>query len=242
MARRSIHRKNDYDLEWPKLLRGELIRRYNRFMADVRLRNGHVVTAHCPNTGRMLACSQAGRPVYLSRHHRQERKLKYTWELIQMPTSLVGVNTNVPNRLVETAIASGRVPQLSGYDTIRREVPYGRNSRIDLLLQNGGLCYVEVKNCTLVEEGTALFPDAVTERGRKHLEDLQREVHRGNRAVMFYLIQRMDAERFRPADTIDKAYGKALRRSMARGVEALAYDVVMDTGGIRLNRQIPIDL
>ena len=120
-------------LNWPSLVQGTLIRRYKRFLIDVKLRNGHTVTAHCPNSGSMLACSDPGRTVYLSRHNNPRRQLRYTWEMIEMPTSLVGVNTMVPNRLVRTAIKAGRVKYLSGYDTIRSEVSYGGNSRIDLL-------------------------------------------------------------------------------------------------------------
>ena len=230
-------------LTWPKLVQGTLIRRYKRFMADVKLRNGHVVTAHCPNPGSMMACSEPGRPVYLSRHNRPERRLKYTWEMIRMPDSLVGVNTMVPNRLVRESILSGTVGELSGYDTIRSEVRYGRNSRIDLFLENADqCCFVEIKNCTLVTDGVAFFPDAVTARGLKHLVALQEQVRLGNRAVMFYLVQRMDAARFRPADHIDPAYGEELRKAIQTGVEILVYDVVLDMEGIRLNQGLPWEI
>ena len=124
-------------LAWPELIKGTLVKRYKRFLADVRLRNGHTVTAHCPNSGSMGECSEPGRPVYLSRHDGSKRRTRYTWELIDMPTSLVGVNTLVPNRLVRTSVAADRVPELVGYDRIRSEVKYGRNSRIDLLLEKG---------------------------------------------------------------------------------------------------------
>lgn len=231
---------NEYDIKWPDLIRGTLIKRYQRFKADVKLRNGHIVTAHCANTGSMTACAEPGRTVYISRHHRKERKLKYTWEMIDMPTSLVGVNTSVPNRLVETAVTAQKVSALSGYDTVRPEVKYGHNSRIDLLLERDKhRCFVEIKNCTLVENGVASFPDAVTSRGLKHLKDLQREVRRGHRAVMFYLIQRMDADLFRPADHIDKVYGQELRKALRKGVEILVFDVYLDPEGIRLNRELP---
>ncbi len=122
-------------LKWPRLIRGTLIRRYKRFLADVKLRNGHVVTAHCPNSGSMLSCSEPGRTVYLSRHNNPKRKLRYTWEMIEMPTSLVGTNTLVPNRLAKAAIMAGKSPDLSGFDKVRSEVNYGKNSRIDLLLK-----------------------------------------------------------------------------------------------------------
>ena len=236
-----MSRKKSGFLAWPPLLKGTLLRRYKRFIADVRLRNGHVVLAHCPNTGSMEACSEPGRPIYLSRHHdNPKRWLKYTWEIIDMPTSLVGVNTSVPNKLVRMAIQAGMVPGLTGYDTIRPEVKYGTNSRIDILLTaNETRCFVEVKNCTLVSDGTACFPDAVTARGLKHLVELQEQVRRGHRAVMFYLVQRMDARVFRPADHIDPGYGRELRKALKNGVEIFVYDVKLDLTGIILHQPIP---
>jgi sugar fermentation stimulation protein A len=230
-------------LAWPELMEGTLIRRYQRFLADVRLRNAHVVTAHCPNSGSMKTCAEPGRPVYLSRHDNPKRRLVYTWELIDMGSSLVGVNTLVPNRLVKAAVAAGVIDALAGYDALRSEVKYGESSRIDLLLERAGQkCFVEVKNCTLVVDGSASFPDAVTSRGLKHLVELQAQVQKGHRAVMFFLVQRMDAHVFRPADAIDPAYGKELRRAVQNGVEALAYDVSLDLTGIGLNRCLPIVL
>jgi sugar fermentation stimulation protein A len=228
-------------LAWPALVKGTLLRRYKRFIADVRLQNGHVAAAHCPNSGSMETCSEPGRPVYLSRHHdNPKRRLKYTWEIIDMPSCLVGVNTLVPNRLVKMAAGEGVIPELTGYETIRSEVKYGAHSRIDLLLErNGTQCFVEIKNCTLVTAGTAYFPDAVTARGLKHLVELQEQVRRGNRAVMFYLVQRMDAKTFRPADHIDPDYGRELRKAVKKGVEILVYDVTIDLNGISLNRRLP---
>ncbi|MEW6078354.1 MAG: DNA/RNA nuclease SfsA [Thermodesulfobacteriota bacterium] len=227
-------------LSWAKLTAGTLIKRYKRFLADVRLKNNRVVTAHCPNSGAMLTCSEPGRPVYLSRHDDPGRKLKFTWEMIDMPDSLVGVNTQVPNRLVKRAVEAGVVGPLAGYDTVTPEVRVGERSRLDLLLTatNRPPCYVEVKNCTLVIEGTACFPDAVTDRGRKHLDELMALVAAQNRCVMFFLIQRMDAVSFRPADHIDPAYGKALRKAVQKGVEVMAWDVAMDLKGIALNRPL----
>ena len=230
-------------LKWPKLIEGTLIKRYKRFMADVKLKNNHVVTAHCPNSGSMKECCEPGRKVYLSRHNKPSRRLKYTWEMIQMEASLVGVNTMVPNRLTEAAVLAGDIPELNGYETVRKEVKYGENSRIDLLLENhNDRCFVEIKNCTLVTEGLACFPDAVTSRGLKHLIELQQKVKEGDRSVMFYLIQRMDADRFEPADHIDPAYGEELRKAVSNGVEVLVYDVKMNLEGIRLNGPVPFQL
>jgi sugar fermentation stimulation protein A len=236
-------KQNEHTIKWPKLIQGTLIQRYQRFKADVKQRNGHVVTAHCPNSGSMLGCSEPGRPVYLSRHNSPKRQLKYTWEMIEMPTSLVGVNTWVPNLLVKESIIQKKIRALRGYERIRAEVRYGQNSRIDLLLEKGeNRCFVEVKNCTLVEDGLAYFPDAVTSRGLKHLLELQKELRKGSRCVMFYLVQRMDAKRFRPADHIDPTYGEELRRAFRNGVEILVYDVLLDLEGISIKRQLLYDL
>jgi len=231
-------------LPWPPLVKGTLLRRYQRFLADVKLENGDTVTAHCPNTGSMQDCCAPGRPVYLSVHDNPKRKLKYTWELIQMPDSLVGVNTLMPNRLVKHAIQTGQVAELNGYAAVRSEVKISDHTRVDLMLEDErqGTCHVEIKNCTMVRDGVARFPDAVTARGLKHLRELGAQVAAGHRSVMFYFIQRMDAEIFAPADDIDPAYGKALRRALDNGVEILAYDVHIDLEAIRLNRPLPCRL
>jgi sugar fermentation stimulation protein A len=231
-------------IAWPELIPGRLIRRYQRFLAEIRLESGETVTAHCPNSGSMKSCCQPGRPVYLSVDDNPKRKLRYTWELIHMPGSLVGVNTQVPNRLAAHAIAAGDVAELSGYEAVRREVKVGSHSRIDILLEAPGRrpCYVEIKNCTLVSDGLAAFPDAVTVRGRKHLMELQKLVASGFRCAMFFLVQRMDAQSFAPADHIDPEYGKTLRQASLNGVEILVYDVCIDLKGIRLNDRMPYDL
>ena len=163
--------------------------------------------------------------------------------MIEMPTSLVGVNTWVPNLLVKESIIRKKIRALRGYEGIRTEVSYGQNSRIDILLQKGeSRCFVEVKNCTLVEDDVAYFPDAVSARGLKHLGELQKEFRNGSRCVMFYLVQRMDAKRFRPADHIDPAYGEELRRAFRNGVEILVYDVFLNLEGISINRRLPFEL
>lgn len=231
-------------IRWPVLIEGTLIKRYKRFLADASLPNGKTVTAHCPNSGSMKECSEPGRPVWLSESDNPKRKLRYTWEMIHMPGSLVGVNTLVPNRLVHRSVEAGVVKELRGYKDIRREAPVGKHTRLDLLLSKGRKkpCYVEVKNCTLVKNGMARFPDAVTSRGLKHLNELVSLVESGNRCVMFFLIQRMDAKVFGPADDIDPAYGRGLRMAARKGVEILAYDVAMNIKGIALNNAIPYEL
>jgi len=234
-----------YGIKWPDLISGTLIKRYKRFLADIKLQNGKTVTAHCPNSGTMKKCSEPGRTVFISHNNNPKRKLQYTWEMIDMPTSLVGVNTMIPNRLVKTSIENKLVSKLNNYDTIKPEITVSDKSRLDLFLTNKSgkeKCYVEVKNCTLVENGIASFPDAVTKRGLKHLVELQKLVAQGNRCVMFYLIQRMDAKIFKPADAIDPDYGKELRKAIKNGVEILVYDVRIDLKKILLNKKIPYKL
>ena len=231
-------------LKWPALIRGSLRQRYKRFLADVTLPDGRQITAHCPNSGSMQGCCTPGRSVYLSHHPNPRRKLKYTWELIRMPDSLVGINTLIPNRLIEQSLRSGAIPELGGYATVNREVKISSRSRIDFVLEREteGRCIVEVKNCTLVEDGVAYFPDAVTQRGLKHLHELEALAASGNRSVMLYLIQRMDADLFRPAAHIDPAYTKALVKAHVAGVEILVYDVHITLKQIRLNRKLPFEL
>jgi sugar fermentation stimulation protein A len=240
----SLSAKASRGLTWPELIPGTLLKRYKRFLADVKLETGEIVTAHCPNTGSMKGCCEPGRQVYLSTHNNPKRKYKYTWELIAMPTSLVGVNTLVPNRLVYQSIVQKQIPELSDYDRIQREVKISEHSRIDLMLtgRSGEHCYVEIKNCTLVTEGIAQFPDAITSRGLKHIADLEKLAGDGHRCMMFYFIQRMDARAFQPADHIDPQYGRGLRRAVKNGVEVLAYDVRIDIQGIELNQNIPYAL
>jgi sugar fermentation stimulation protein A len=239
IASTSIENRNG--IKWPPLLPGILINRYKRFLADVCLESGEIVTVHCPNSGAMTGCSQPGQKVFISFHDDPRRKLKYTWQLIEMPTSLIGVNTMIPNRLVAQSIRQGLIYELLGYHTILSEVKVGTNSRIDLLLQTieNRHCYVEIKNCTLVENEKAFFPDAVTSRGKKHLVELQGLVQQGYRCVMFYLIQRMDAQMFSPADKIDPDYGRELRKALSNGVEILVYDVRIDYEQIKIHRRVP---
>ena len=207
-----------------RLIRGTLILRYKRFLADVRLKNGATVTAHCTNTGSMLGCKEPGSAVYISRSDNEKRKLAYTWEMIQVQRIWVGINTMHPNRLVAEGVETGVIHELKGYETIRREVVTRPGTRLDLRLEGtSGHCYVEVKNVTLAIGGAAAFPDAVTERGTKHLKELIRLRRQGHRAALVFVVQRGDCNYFRPADEIDKEYGRWLRRAIKVGVEALPY-------------------
>lgn len=228
----------------PDLIRGTLIKRYKRFLADVELDNGEVVTAHCPNSGSMKGCCEPGRPVYLSESTNPRRKLNYTWELMELPSTLIGINTQVPNRLVCNSIQAGLVPELAGYDRVVPEIKTSDGTRLDILLESdsGSRCYVEVKNCTLVEDGIARFPDAVTTRGQKHLKELERLVSQGHRGVIFYLIQRMDARHFIPAADIDPEYARNLETATRNGVEVIVRDAILDTTMIRLGTPLPWSL
>lgn len=225
----------------PKLIEGRLIRRYKRFLADVELSDGSIVMVHCPNSGSMKGCAVPGSRVWLSTSDNPKRKLPLTWELAEVNGCMIGLNTGLPNRLTREAIEKGTVVELHGYDTIRPEVPYGDHSRIDLLLESPGCrCYVEVKNVTLVEDGRALFPDAVTTRGQKHLNELMRVVREGDRGVIFFTVQRGDGHAVSPADAIDPEYGRLLRLAIQNGVEALAYRAEVTTDEIRLTEKLPV--
>ncbi|MDA0230249.1 MAG: DNA/RNA nuclease SfsA [Proteobacteria bacterium] len=230
------------------LLRGTLIKRYKRFLSDHRLEDGSTVTAHCANPGAMLGLTAPGAETWLSPARNPERKLRHTWELIRVAPGrrgLVGINTSLPNSIVAEAIAAGRVSELDGYDGIRREVKYGKNSRIDLLLERDGAppCYVEVKNVHLRRRAKlAEFPDSVTARGTKHLRELAAVVEAGGRAVMFYLVQRADCESFALAGDIDPEYAAAFEAASKSGVEALCFDCELDGREIRTARQLPLIL
>jgi len=226
------------------VLEGRFLRRYKRFFADVELADGSVVTAHCPNTGSLLGCLVDGAPVRLVDSQNAKRKLRYTWQAIEVEGTWVNVDTGIPNAVVHEAVVAGRLPALRGYDAARREVKYGTNSRIDLLLEreSGERCYVEVKNTTLARGRTALFPDAVTERGRKHLDELAGVDRQGHRAVQFFFVSRADVGRFRPAEDIDPAYAEALARAVDAGVEVLAYAARVEPTQVELGRKLRLAL
>lgn len=225
------------------LIEATLIKRYKRFLADVRLAGGQEMTVHVANPGSMMGgLADEGLRVWLTDSNNPKRKLRYSWEVVETTGGArVGVNTALPNKVVEEAIAAGQVPGLTGYETIRREVKYGENSRIDLLLEGAGKspCYVEVKSVTLSRTpGLAEFPDAKTSRGAKHLVELAGEVKRGNRAVMLYLVNRTDCDEVAIASDIDPAYNKGLETARAQGVETLAMGAKIDEAGITINREI----
>ncbi len=213
----------------PPLIQCTLVQRYKRFLADVELQDGTIITVHCPNPGSMAGLTTPGIRAWISDSQNPKRKLRHTLELVEIEgfdgPVMVGTNTNLPNKLAEEAISSGKIEPLNGYSDRHREVKYGKNSRIDILLEKQGRrkCYVEVKNVHFVRQPELHeFPDCVTARGAKHLEELGDMVEQGHRAVMLYVIQRMDGSKFKLASDIDTAYAKAYTRAMERGVEAIA--------------------
>lgn len=233
------------DLPRP-LHEGRLIRRYKRFLADIDL-GGETVTAHCPNPGAMTGLNAPGLRAWLSRSDDPKRKLPYTLELLEADGGLVGINTGRPNAIVAEAVAAGTIPELAGYPVLRREVRYGTNSRVDLLLDcpTRGPCHVEVKNVHLrrpdgPNPGAAEFPDSVTVRGAKHLEELATVAAAGGRAVMMFCVQRMDCDRVVAAADIDRRYAEGLARAVAAGVEAIAWDCAITPDRITLRRPLPV--
>ena len=240
-------------MEFPDpLIPGRLLRRYKRFLADVVIAGPdggpREVTAHCANPGAMLGLATPDSDVWLSLAHNPKRKLKFTWELIRVHTHLVGINTSLPNTLASEAIAAGNIPELTGYESARREVRYGENSRIDILLESPDKppCYVEIKNVhlkrdTTLDRGLAEFPDSVTTRGAKHLRELGRVVSDGGRAVMLYVVQRADCDRFSLAGDIDPAYATEFAEARRLGVEAICYACDVSEKSITIAQALPID-
>lgn len=217
---------------------GILIKRYKRFLADIKLNNGYVITAHCANSGSMKTCCEPGWQVMISDSQNPKRQLRYTWEMIHNRHCWIGINTQVPNKLAKEAIEENRIPELNGYSAIRTEQNYA-NSRIDLLLEKENeKCFVEVKNVTLVENDIYLFPDAVTERGLKHLNDLLEMKRSGHRAVMFYIIQRSDGRIFKPCREIDPKYAIKLKEAEKQGIEILPYVADVSPEEIKISHKV----
>ena len=230
-------------LDQTTMVPATLVKRYKRFLSDHRLESGEVITASCPNTGTMLGLTTPGSATWLVHAPSPTRKYDYRWELIEDEGTWVGINTGRPNALVEEAIRAGVITELAGYADLRREVKYGTNSRIDLLLEDPGRpqAFVEVKNCHLRREaGLAEFPDSITTRGAKHLDELAAQVALGHRAVMVFCVQRADCDHLEVAADIDPGYAVAFQRARAAGVEALAYVCHVSAETIALTHSIPI--
>tara|TARA_Y100001934_G_scaffold57566_2_gene71389 strand:- start:47660 stop:48379 length:720 start_codon:yes stop_codon:yes gene_type:complete len=230
------------------LLKGKLIRRYKRFLSDIDL-NGETVVAHCANPGAMTGLNSPGSEVWLSANRNPKAKLNWRWELIRIGDNLVGINTAHPNGILTEAIKAGQIESLNGYDNLRREVKYGQNSRIDILLEHNDRppCYVEIKNVHLKRDlpgrqNAAEFPDSVTKRGTKHLVEMSNMVREGARAVMVYLVQRSDCDHFRVAEDVDPKYAETLVEARASGVETICYDCDISVCGISVARRLPLQL
>lgn len=230
----------------PPVVTGALVRRYKRFLAEVRCADGRTIVAHCPNSGSMLSVDCPGAPVWLSTSANAKRAYPHTWEIIEIGGTLVGINTSHPNAVVAQGLARGAIAELTGYARLRREVRYGARSRIDVLLEDDHRpsCLIEIKNVTmrrcLVDDAPCEFPDAVTARGTRHLNDLINAVESGLRAVLFFLVQRRDAGRVTIADDIDPLYGRTLRSAISRGVEVLAYRCDVSPSGLRLAERMEV--
>ena len=207
------------------LLSGKLIKRYKRFLADIQLDDGRLITAHCPNSGRMTQCQGEGWPVLVTSHNNPKRKLQFTWEMVHNGKSWICINTQRANEIAHEALLNKQIPELAEYENIEKEKKYGKNSKIDFLLSSQNeLCYVEVKSVTLTNsKGQFCFPDAPTERGRKHLDELVQMKEEGHRAVMLYIVNREDGKGFTIANFIDPDYGKKLNWAAQNGVEVLVY-------------------
>lgn len=228
-----------------KLTQGKILKRYKRFLADIELPDGEVITAHTANTGSMKTCWEPGWTVACSFHDNPKRKLKYSLEMINNGKTWIGINTSLPNKMAKTSIESGEIPELDGYEKVRPEVKVGK-SRIDLKLEGHASepdCFVEIKNVTLWSEGNrALFPDAVSERGQKHLKELMEIKESGLRACMLYIVQRNDVDSFSPADEIDPKYGELLREAKSKGVEILCYQYKVTPEQIVLDKKLEVIL
>ena len=223
-------------------MHGTLINRYKRFLANIELDDGTVVVAHCTNSGSMTSCLENGAEVYLTPVSDPKRKTRFTWEMIKINGNWVGINTGNPNRLAFEAISAGTIPGLEGYKNVKREVKYG-DSRFDVFAENESeKCFIEVKNVTLKEGKYALFPDAVTTRGQKHLKTLMEVKAAGIRAVMLYIVQRTDVEIFAPAKEIDPDYAKALKSAVNKGVEVIVMQAKVTPETIVFVKSIPVEI
>ena len=233
-----------------KLQEGVLLKRYKRFLADITNQEGEFITIHCPNTGSMINCQEPGSRIWYSDSENSKRKYACTWELVEVESKhIVGINTGLANKLVREAIASNRIEELTAYGSLRTEVAYGeQKSRIDLLLEGtakdpDALCYVEVKNVSLgLGDGLGSFPDAVTTRGQKHLQELLHMHSLGHRAVLLFCVQHSGIQRITAADNIDPEYGRLLREVVSKGVEVIAYraDFDVQNSRVTLRDKVPV--
>lgn len=226
----------------PPLIRGRLKKRYKRFLADIQLETGEVVTAHCPNSGSMKDIKEEGLSVWVQHNPDSKNKLKYRWELVEADNTLIVANTMMANKVVEQALESRLIKEVGTYTSFRREVKYGTNSRIDFCLDYGGerKGYVEVKSVHMKRGELAVFPDSVTTRGTKHLEELIEVVEQGYEAFVCFLVQRSDCLNFQPATSIDPSFSSTLKKAIERGVHVFSYCTQVTPEGIEFSQKIPI--
>lgn len=231
-------------MRFENLIEGRLLRRYKRFLADVELSDGQRITVHCPNTGAMTGCAEPGSRVWLSTSASKTRKYPHTWELVETAHGLACIHSARANQVVREAFAAGRIGGFTQYPQLRTEVKYAQGSRVDLVLAGAsGVVYVEVKSVTLCsEDGQGLFPDAVSERGRKHLLALQEARDQNTRAVLFFCVFHQGIDKVSAAGSIDPRYRQALQQAMAAGVEVLAWGAAVSPSGIELQRELPFSL
>jgi len=227
----------------PPLQSATLLKRYKRFLADVKLEDGRETTVHCPNSGSMRGCSTPGSQVFLSRSENPKRKYPHTLEMVLNGTTWIGVNTMRTNALVAEAIAAGRISEFQNMDSVQSEIKTSASTRLDLLLtKDARTIYMEIKSCSLAENGWAMFPDAVTTRGTKHLHELADLVSRGHEGVIFFCVQRLDAEQFRPAVQTDPVYAETLSQVHRQGVRILVYQAEITPQEIHIIRPLPFSL
>lgn len=231
-------------MTFDELEEGVLLKRYKRFLADVELSSGELITAHCPNTGAMTGCAQPGSRVWLSRSESRTRKYPHTWELVETPSGMACIHSAKANQVVREAFEAGQVPGFADYPELRTEVKYGSGSRVDLLLSgDAGQVYIEVKSVTLcTDSGWGLFPDAVSDRGRKHLDELAEVVAGGDRAVMFFCAFHAGVTGVSAAGDIDPRYREAMARAQAAGLEVLAWRADVTPQGVVLAEELPFSL
>lgn len=228
------------------LIPATLIKRYKRFLADVTLENGENITVHCANTGAMTGCAEPGSKVWLYNSENLKRKYPHSWELVELPqeNDFICINTARPNQIVEEALKDNRIEAVKEYQNVKREVKYGEGSRVDFYLSQSGLpdVYLEVKSVTLLTDGVGAFPDAVTLRGQKHIQELQSVVENGHRAVLLFCVLHSQIERVTVADSIDKKYGELLREAIGNGVEVLCYGSDISPTGLVVTHELPFFL
>jgi len=225
------------------LIKGKLLKRYKRFLADIILEDGTEVVSHCPNPGSMMGLATAGTTVWLEPNNDPKKKLKYGWRLVEYKNQMICIDTSIANIVIKEALEKKEIPELS-YQGFKPEVKYSDNSRIDFLLTSPSQqTYLEIKSVTLMrEKGLAEFPDSITKRGIKHLEDLSKMVTSGHKAVLLFLCMRNDVDRVRIAADLDSIYSASIKAALKSGVQLICYDTQVTRFGVRLGKPIVVEI